>query len=169
MLANYLIGLREGLEASLVVSILATFLVKSGHRDRLKLVWIGVASALAVAAVAWGLLQFVTALTAKSFTSPGDHRRGDVDHRGRLRHLDDLLDAQGVPQHRRRAARADRRRPSRSAARAVVILAFLAVGREGLETALFVYAAAQATATTGRNAAARRRCSASRPRCCSAR
>ena len=69
MLANYLIGLREGLEASLVVSILATFLVKSGHRDRLKLVWIGVGVALAVAAAAWGLLQFVTALTARSFTA----------------------------------------------------------------------------------------------------
>ena len=69
MLANYLIGLREGLEASLVVSILATFLVKSGHRDRLKLVWIGVGAALAVAAAAWGLLQFVTALTARSFTA----------------------------------------------------------------------------------------------------
>jgi high-affinity iron transporter len=69
MLANYLIGLREGLEASLVVSILATFLVKSGHRDRLKLVWIGVGAALGVAVAGWALLQFITALTAKSFTA----------------------------------------------------------------------------------------------------
>src|SRR4051794_14196532 len=69
MLANYLIGLREGLEASLVVSILATFLVKAGRRDKLRLVWAGVVAALAVAAVGWGLLQFVTALTAKSFTT----------------------------------------------------------------------------------------------------
>ncbi|HEY3003637.1 MAG TPA: FTR1 family protein, partial [Kribbellaceae bacterium] len=69
MLANFLIGLREGLEASLVVSILATFLVKSGHRDRMKYLWYGVGAAIAVAATGWALLQFITALSARSFTA----------------------------------------------------------------------------------------------------
>src|SRR3954452_21654656 len=146
MLANYLIGLREGLEASLVVSILATFLVKSGHRDRLKLVWIGVATALAVAGAAWGLLQFVTALTAKSFTA--QETIGGVmsilavgfvtwmifwmrkASRSLKKELTDRLD------------RALQVGPS-----AVALLAFLAVFREGIESAFIVYASA-ATATT---------------------
>jgi high-affinity iron transporter len=112
MLANYLIGLREGLEASLVVSILATFLVKAGRRDKLKLVWAGVVAALAVAAVGWGLLQFVTALTAKSFTT--QETIGGV-----------------------------------MSIVAVGVMAFLAVVREGLETALIFYSAVQGASVNG--------------------
>ncbi|MEV5965185.1 iron uptake transporter permease EfeU [Kribbella sp. NPDC051952] len=146
MLANYLIGLREGLEASLVVSILATFLVKSGHRDRLKLVWIGVGAALAVAAAAWGLLQFVTALTAKSFTT--QETVGGVMSILAVGFVTWMIF--WMRKASRSIARELRDRMSQAleiGSRAVVILAFLAVFRESIETAFIVYASA-ATATT---------------------
>lgn len=146
MLANYLIGLREGLEASLVVSILATFLVKSGHKDRLKLVWAGVAAAVAVAVAGWALLQFITSLTAKSFTTQ--------ETIGGVMSIVAVGFVTWMIFWMRKASRSIARelRERMGAALevgpyAVVLLAFLAVFREGIETAFIVYASA-ATATT---------------------
>ena len=59
MLANYLIGLREGLEAGLIVGILVAYLGKLGRRDLLGKLWIGIGIAVAVslgvgALLTWG-------------------------------------------------------------------------------------------------------------------
>ncbi|MEI6590453.1 MAG: iron uptake transporter permease EfeU [Actinomycetes bacterium] len=48
MFANFLIGLREGLEAALIVSILITYLVKTGHRNQVSKIFVGTAAAVAV-------------------------------------------------------------------------------------------------------------------------
>src|SRR6476661_2858811 len=48
MLPTFIIGLREGVEASLIVGIVAAFLAQEGRRDALRQVWLGVSIALAI-------------------------------------------------------------------------------------------------------------------------
>ncbi|WP_219601689.1 iron uptake transporter permease EfeU [Nonomuraea indica] len=143
--ASYLIGLREGLEATLVVSVLIAFLVKSERRDRLPHVWGGVAAAAALSVGFGALLTFtaarldytgqelfeaVVSLLAVAFVTwmifwmRGAARSLSGELRGRL---GDAL---------------------RMGAFAVVGMAFLAVVREGLETALLFFASVQGAASS---------------------
>ena len=46
MLPTFVIGLREGLEAALIVGIVAAFLAQRGRSDALRLVWLGIALAI---------------------------------------------------------------------------------------------------------------------------
>ncbi|MFL6158863.1 MAG: iron uptake transporter permease EfeU [Marmoricola sp.] len=141
MLANYLIGLREGLEASLVVVILIAYLVKSDRRALLPRIWAGIGCAVLVslafgALLTWGPRRLTfeaqeaiggsLSLVAVAFVTwmvfwMANHARGLS---GELRGKIDLAaEAGGV---------------------SLVLVAALAVGREGLETALFLWAATQA-------------------------
>ena len=147
MLSNALIGLREGLEASLVVSILVAFLVRTNRRSELPKVWLGVAIAVLVSiGVTLGLTLTQQALTFEAQEALGGSlsiiavgfvtwmifwmRRNARTLSGDLRgKLDDAIRIGPV---------------------AVVVMSALAVGREGLETAVFFFAAAQAAGETTR-------------------
>lgn len=50
MLPTFIIGLREGLEAALIVGIVAAFLVKEGRPDALRPMWFGIAAAATICA-----------------------------------------------------------------------------------------------------------------------
>lgn len=141
LVANGLIGLREGLEAALVVTILVAFLVKSERRDALRHVWTGVAVAV--------LLSIGTAAVLIYGTGGLSFRTQELV--GGVTSIIAVAFVTGMIFWMRSAARAIvgqlRGRLSQALAIgpfAVAVVAFLGVGREGLETAVFFYASAQA-------------------------
>jgi high-affinity iron transporter len=137
---SFLIGLREGLEAGLVVSILVATLVRAEAKDRLGAVWTGVAAALALS------LSFAAVLT---FTSAALPTGGQDAFGGVLSLLAVCFVTTMVFWMRRNAKSLSgdlKARVSEALGRGnkvVVLTAFLAVAREGLETSLFLWTTAK--------------------------
>ncbi|MFF1547215.1 iron uptake transporter permease EfeU [Streptomyces sp. NPDC058291] len=141
MFSNYLIGLREGLEASLVVCILIAYLVKTERRDALRPVWAGIGIAVLIAMGFGCVLEFGSQeLTFKAQEALG----------GSLSIIAVALVTWMVFWMRRTARHLKSELHGKLDAAlamgtgALVATAFLAVGREGLETALFVWTSVHA-------------------------
>jgi high-affinity iron transporter len=143
VLPTFVIGLREGVEASLIVGIIAAFLRQGGATRQLRWVWIGVGAGIALCAGVGialevldrnlpqrqqeGLETVIAAVAVVMVTSMvvwmSVHAR---TLKGELEARTAVAVAEG-------------------SARALVLMAFLAVLREGLETAVFLLSAFQAS------------------------
>ncbi|MBG6054770.1 high-affinity iron transporter [Salinibacterium sp. CAN_S4] len=146
MLSNFLIGLREGLEAGLIVGILVAYLNKISRRDVLPRLWMGIGAAIAIslltgAILTWGpyglsfqgqeilggsLSILAVALVTWMIFWMGTHAR---NLKGELQ---SKLDAAVM-----------------GAGLGIVVVGFVSVAREGVETALFIWA----SVNSGSNAA----------------
>ncbi|HEY7694376.1 MAG TPA: iron uptake transporter permease EfeU [Gaiellaceae bacterium] len=139
MLPTFVIGLREGVEAALIVGIVAAFLRQEGRRDALRWMWVGVACAVAICVAGGVALELVSR---------------DLPQR-QQEMLETVIGAVAVAAvtfmivWMRRNARGLKRalegRASDALAQgsviALVAMAFFAVIREGFETSVFLLAA----------------------------
>lgn len=147
MISNYLIGLREGLEAALVVSILITYLVRTNRRTTIKFVWLGVASALVLS------LVFGSLLTYTRFSLLADFKSQEI-FGGVMSIIAVALVTWMIVWMRDTGSKisAELQGKLESAIQGgvltVAVMAFVAVAREGLETALFFFSAVQAAGST---------------------
>jgi high-affinity iron transporter len=143
MLPTFVIGLREGVEASLIVGIVAAFLDQRGARRQLRWVWVGVIAAVAICAAAAVALQIVDSKlpqkeqegleTIVALVAVAMVTSMIVWMSRHARELKGDLEAKaGVAM-------------AEGSVLALVAMAFLAVLREGLETAVFLLAAFQAS------------------------
>ena len=143
MLPTFVIGLREGLEAALIVGIIAAFLGQQGRKDALRQVWFGTAVAVAICVGVAIVLQVI------SSDLPQRQQEG----------LETVVGALAVclvtymiifMRRHARGLKKDLEGAAASAlasgsSRALVAMAFLAVLREGFETAVFLLATFQAS------------------------
>jgi len=142
---NLLIGLREGLEGVLVVSVLVAYLVKSDRRSQLPLVWVGTGVAVAVSLGFGALLTFGP-------QGLSDEAEGAIA--GGLSVLAVVFVTWMIfwmAKASRTLATDLRAHVEASGATpwSLVLIAALAVGREGLETALFLWAATRSAIRDG--------------------
>jgi high-affinity iron transporter len=136
MYSTFLIALREGLEAALIIGILVAYLVRSNQRKALPALWTGVSVAV-VASLAFGAFL--------SFTSTQLSKAGEQMFAGTTSLVAVILVTYMVFWMKRIArglknelqSKLDYAMPLGKVA--LISASFFAVAREGLETALFIF------------------------------
>ena len=146
-LANLLIALREGLEAALVVSIIVAYLVKSDRRDALPKLWLGVGLAALVPLVAGAIMTW----GPKTLTFQAQEILGGLLSFVAVGLVTWMIFWMGKNARELKGELEGSLSKSLSAGSSgwgVVWIAVVAVGREGVETALFVWATVRSSIET---------------------
>jgi len=138
-LQSLLIILREGFEAILVIGAVVAFLLKTGHRERLKSIWMGIGFALVASAVTAVVLRTVLlAIPASQDIIEGLTMLVAVGVLFSVSYwLISRVEAAKWQQFIREKVN---NALEHGGGRALAFVAFLAVYREGAETALFYQA-----------------------------
>jgi high-affinity iron transporter len=143
MVGAFLITLREGLEMSLIAGILFAYLARTGHRREFPTIWLGVAGAALMSVAAGGLIF----ATAGEFTGRWEQvfeAVALVTAVAVLTYMIFWMRRQAVTIRSELQARMSEALQAGSRA-ALVLLTAVSVGREGVETALFLFATARAS------------------------
>lgn len=147
MISNFLIGLREGLEAALVVSILVTYLVRTERRSSIKFVWIGVAAAVGLSTLFGGLLTYTRFSLLSTFQSR-ELFGGimSIIAVGLVTWMIIWMRDTGKKMSAELEGKLET--AIQGGVLMIATMAFVAVAREGLETTLFFFSAVQAAGST---------------------
>jgi len=139
MFGTFLITLREGLEAALIIGIILAYLAKTGNRQGFKSIWVGTALGALASLVAGGIIYFTAGELEGSAEQIFEGTAMFIAV-GVLTWMIFWMRKQAVDIKAHLQAQIQAALTNGSSL-ALVVMAFLAVVREGIETVLFLFAA----------------------------